>query len=154
MKRAFICLDNQSYKLIRELHRKKLIPDREYNLIEDCQNYNSLAKIISQIISIDKEKERDIWEYVINHVWKVKKRGNFYDSTVYNKVQSWFFKQLLMAGGVCTREKLQKEDFTEQQLTNKVCELEEMELICSIKTTRLYGNRTIYFINPELLREI
>lgn len=150
---VFRCFTKETYNLFQELHKKKIISDEEYGKLERCENIKEAMILIQRNFSITENEIMPLWKYIIYSSWKWK-RANRKESNVFNDTQSSFIKELTKKNGVYERNKCLNESFTDQQISTQIRELEDMNYISSLRISKKHGNKTIFILNPEMMREI
>lgn len=150
---VFQCFTNETYKLLQQLRKKKILSDQEYIALGECKNMAEVKSLICKNFSIQEKEIEATWTYIINEVWKWK-RSNKQESTVYNNYQSAFIKELLKNNGIYERDRCQQQLLTDGQISTQIKEVEEMQSIIAIRTSKKYGDKTIYAINPEIIKEV
>lgn len=142
---GFECLNRESYRKIRELNRRKVIPDTLYKEMEDTQSFRQLLKVLQDHFTLSPTAIPPTWLKIINQMWQWDRRDPD-NRTVFNEFQSIFVKELLNRGGIYLREECQKEILTDAQISKHITNLEKQNLILSLRTRPHHGNKTIFIL--------
>lgn len=149
----FECLSDESYEKLKSLHRKSLISKKDYENIEDCVNKKKIESILNNIVILDKISVSNIWMYIINHVWTWNSRERKTNKT-FNELQSAFLKELISCGGMMSQMYCLKSVLTYHEVTEYLPELEEWDIIVTVKTRKSHGNKKYYLIHPQIIDKI
>ena len=149
---VFQSFTHETYKTLQQLRRKKSITDEEYIAFGECKTLKEVKIMIHKTFSITEKQINPIWMHIINNLWRWK-RANPQESTVYNNQQSSFIKELLNNNGIYERNTCLRNILTDIQISTHIKELEEMQQIISLRTSKKCGNKTIYALHPDVRKD-
>jgi hypothetical protein len=158
-----VCLQKESYLLLRELRRKKLISSKLYAKLEDCSHPNYLGGYFVEEYDLTREKIRFIWEHIKDKYvyWEYANRRKSWNIT---QCQNKFLDMLLANGGAITRQDVMKKGgLTDGQMKRHLefmnydpeddseDDLPPVDIIFTIKSNKRFESKVTYVLHPELL---
>ena len=145
-------LKKESQQLLKEYVKLgTLKPDVMVNILM-AENKKELIDALSVFKNLDNSQIKDVWNYIINNVWK----GCFDDeqmATVFNEKENIFFRELLNNKGVlCKDQIIRKKILKNHQWCDKVVEnLEDMRIVDVLKINNW---KVIYILNLKFYAEV